>query len=68
MTSQGQLLDSAQQTLSKRELEVRNHKEGCCAWSLVATISRMVTLTLLLLSDLMNISFSLFVSILTGLF
>jgi hypothetical protein len=37
-------------------------KEGCCAWSLIATTSQILALSLLLLSDLMNISISLFVS------
>jgi hypothetical protein len=37
-------------------LEVHNQKEGCCAWSLMATASQILALSLLLLSDLMNIS------------
>jgi hypothetical protein len=43
-------------------LEVRNQKEEYCAWSLIATTSRMLDLSLLLLSDLMNVSHFLFVS------
>jgi hypothetical protein len=43
-------------------LEVHNQKEGCCAWSLVATTSRMLAISLLLLSNLMNVSHTLFVS------
>jgi hypothetical protein len=43
-------------------LDVRNRKEGRCAWSLVATTSRMLALSLLLLSDLVNVNLSLFVS------
>jgi hypothetical protein len=42
-------------------LEVCKRKEECCAWSLVATINRKLTLMLLLLLDLLNISISLFV-------
>jgi hypothetical protein len=43
-------------------LELRNQKEECYAWSLVATTSHILTLSLLLLIDLVNISPSLFVS------
>jgi hypothetical protein len=43
-------------------LKVHNRKEECCAWSLTATLSQTLALSLLLLSDLMNISISLFVS------
>jgi hypothetical protein len=42
-------------------LKVCNWKEGCCTWSLVATTSCMLALSLLLLSNLMNVSLSLFV-------
>jgi hypothetical protein len=34
-------------------LEVHNQKEGCCAWSLVATTSRVLTLRLVLLQGMM---------------
>jgi hypothetical protein len=30
-------------------LEVRNRKEGCCAWSLMATTGRILALSLVLL-------------------
>jgi hypothetical protein len=43
-------------------LEVHNQIEGCCVWSLIATISQILALSLLLLLDLMNISISLYVS------
>jgi hypothetical protein len=42
-------------------LKVCNWKEGCCTWSLVATTSCMLALSILLLSNLMNVSLSLFV-------
>jgi hypothetical protein len=43
-------------------LEVHNRKEEYCAWSLAATTSRILALSLLLLSELLDISISLFVS------
>jgi hypothetical protein len=43
-------------------LEVRNQKEGCCAWSLIATTSRILALKLTAALTLLIRSLSLFVS------
>jgi hypothetical protein len=42
-------------------LVVRNRKEGCCAWSLVATTSHDRTLSMLLFQDSTDTSITLFV-------
>jgi hypothetical protein len=43
-------------------LEVHSRKEGCYAWTLVATTSQILALSQLLLQTLMNVSLSWFIS------
>jgi hypothetical protein len=42
-------------------LEVRNRKEGCYAWSLIAMTSHVQTLNMLLFQDSTGLSITLFV-------